>query len=114
MTGGADGLQGIEMQPILGLFAFDMFGQTAFFYTLIVLFVLFLLARRIVNSPFGLSLLAIQHNPLRASAIGVPVNRRLIAVYTWRRSTPASPGRCSPRPRRSSPSTCSRSSAPPM
>ena len=34
------------MQPILGLFAFDMFGKTGFFYSLIVLFVLFLLARR--------------------------------------------------------------------
>ena len=68
--------------PILGLFAFDMFGKTGFFYSLIVLFLLFLLARRIVNSPFGLSLRAIKNNPLRASAIGVPVNRRLIAIYT--------------------------------
>src|SRR3954466_9394141 len=81
ITGGTDGLQGIEMQPILGLFAFDMFGKTGFFYSLIVLFLLFLLARRIVNSPFGLSLRAIKNNPLRASAIGVPVNRRLIAIY---------------------------------
>src|SRR5438132_7426253 len=82
ITGGTDGLQGIEMAPILGLFAFDMFGKTGFFYSLIVLFLLFLLARRIVNSPFGLSLRAIKNNPLRASAIGVPVNRRLIAIYT--------------------------------
>ncbi len=82
ITGGTDGLQGIEMQPILGLFAFDMFGKTGFFYSLIVLFLLFLLARRIVHSPFGLSLRAIRNNPLRASAIGIPVNRRLIAIYT--------------------------------
>lgn len=82
ITGGTDGLQGIEMQPILGLFAFDMFGKTGFFYSLIVLFILFLLARRVVHSPFGLSLRAIRNNPLRAAAIGVPVNRRLIAVYT--------------------------------
>ena len=82
ITGGTDGLQGIEMAPILGLFAFDMFGKTGFFYSLIVLFLLFLLARRVVNSPFGLSLRAIKNNPLRASAIGVPVNRRLIAIYT--------------------------------
>ena len=82
ITGGTDGLQGIEMAPILGLFAFDMFGKTGFFYSLIVLFLLFLLARRIVNSPFGLSVRAIRNNPLRASAIGVPVNRRLIAIYT--------------------------------
>ena len=82
ITGGTDGLQGIEMQPILGLFAFDMFGKTGFFYCLIVLFLLFLLARRIVHSPFGLSLRAIRNNPLRAAAIGIPVNRRLIAIYT--------------------------------
>ncbi|WP_024519724.1 branched-chain amino acid ABC transporter permease [Bradyrhizobium sp. Tv2a-2] len=82
ITGGTDGLQGIEMQPILGIFAFDMFGRTGFFYSLIVLFVLFLLARRIVHSPFGLSLRAIKNNPLRAAAIGIPVNRRLIAIYT--------------------------------
>jgi branched-chain amino acid transport system permease protein len=82
ITGGTDGLQGIEMQPLLGMFAFDMFGKTGFWYCLIVLFLLFLLARRIVHSPFGLSLRAIRNNPLRAAAIGIPVNRRLIAVYT--------------------------------
>ena len=82
ITGGTDGLQGIEMQPILGTFAFDMFGKTGFFYSLAVTFLLFLLARRIVHSPFGLSLRAIRNNPLRAAAIGIPVNRRLIAIYT--------------------------------
>jgi branched-chain amino acid transport system permease protein len=82
ITGGTDGLQGITVQPILGLFAFDMFGKVGFCYSLVVLFLLFLLARRIVHSPFGLSLRAIRNNPLRAAAIGIPVNRRLIAVYT--------------------------------
>jgi branched-chain amino acid transport system permease protein len=82
ITGGTDGLQGIDIQPLLGLFAFDMFGRTGFFYSLAVLSLLFLLARRIMHSPFGLSLRAIRNNPLRAAAIGIPVNRRLIAVYT--------------------------------
>jgi len=82
ITGGTDGLQGIEMQPIFGQIPFDMFGKAGFFYSLAVLFVLFLLARRIVHSPFGLSLRAIKNNPLRAAAIGIPVNRRLIAIYT--------------------------------
>src|SRR5947207_1362080 len=82
ITGGTDGLQGIEMAPILGRFAFDMFGRTGLFYALAVLFLLFLLARRIVHSPFGLSLRAIRNNPLRAAAIGIPVNRRLVAIYT--------------------------------
>jgi branched-chain amino acid transport system permease protein len=82
LTGGADGLQGIAMKPILGLFRFDMFGHNGFVYSMIVLFVMFLLARRIVNSPFGLSLQAMRGNALRAAAVGIPVNRRLIAIYT--------------------------------
>src|SRR3569832_841794 len=82
ITGGTDGLQGIEMQPIFGQIPFDMFGKAGFFYSLTVLFVLFLLARRIVHSPFGLSLRAIRNNPLRAAAIGIPVNKRLVAIYT--------------------------------
>jgi branched-chain amino acid transport system permease protein len=82
ITGGFDGLQGITIAPILGLFEFDIFGKVGFIYCLTVLFLLFLLARRIVHSPFGLSLRAIRNNPLRAAAIGIPVSRRLIAIYT--------------------------------
>jgi branched-chain amino acid transport system permease protein len=82
LTGGADGLQGIVMAPVLGLFEFDIAGQVAYVYAATVLFLLFLLARRIVNSPFGLSLRSVKDNPLRAAAIGIPVNARLIAIYT--------------------------------
>jgi branched-chain amino acid transport system permease protein len=80
-TGGADGLQGMAVGPLLGRFDFDLFGRTAYAYSIVTLFVLFLLARRVVKSPFGVSLMAIRRNSLRASALGVPVNRRLIAVY---------------------------------
>jgi branched-chain amino acid transport system permease protein len=82
VTGGADGLQGVTIGPILGIFHFDIFGHVAYAYCLIVLFVLFVLARRIVYSPFGLSLRAVKGNPLRSSLIGIPVDARLIAVYT--------------------------------
>ncbi|WP_262272903.1 branched-chain amino acid ABC transporter permease [Microvirga yunnanensis] len=82
LTGGADGLQGITMGPILGLFEFDIFGTVAYAYSLLVTFVLFVIARRIVVSPYGLSLRSIRDNPLRARAVGIPVNRRLVAVYT--------------------------------
>jgi branched-chain amino acid transport system permease protein len=82
ITGGADGLQGVTVAPIFGLYRFDMFGKTAYIYCLIVLFILFMLARRIVNSPFGLSLKAIKGNPLRSGAVGIAVNWRLVAVYT--------------------------------
>jgi len=82
LTGGADGLQGVEMKPVLGMFRFDMFGHTGYVYSLIVLFILFLIARRLVHSPFGLSLMSVKGNPLRSSAIGVSVDARLIAIYT--------------------------------
>src|SRR4051794_5349007 len=52
ITGGTDGLQGNEMQPIFGEIPFDMFGKTGFFYSLAVLFLLFLFARRVAHSPF--------------------------------------------------------------
>jgi branched-chain amino acid transport system permease protein len=81
-TGGADGLQGMTVGPLFGTFEFDLYGRTSYAYSLATLFVLFLLARRLVRSPFGLSLMAIRRNPLRAAALGVPVHRRLIAAYT--------------------------------
>lgn len=82
LTGGADGLQGITMPPLLGTFAFDIGGHVAYIYSLAVLFVLFYVARRIIYSPFGLSLRAIKGNTLRASAIGIDVNWRLVSIYT--------------------------------
>ncbi len=82
ITGGADGLQGIEIHPLLGHFRFDLFGHTAYIYCLAVLFIVFVITRRIVHSPFGLSLRALKANPLRAAALGIPVKRRLIAIYT--------------------------------
>ncbi|OWJ68084.1 branched-chain amino acid ABC transporter permease [Inquilinus limosus] len=81
LTGGADGLNGMMVGPILGWFEFDLYGTTAYAYSLAVLFALFLFARRLVHSPFGLSLKAIRDNRLRAAAVGVPVARRLIAIY---------------------------------
>jgi branched-chain amino acid transport system permease protein len=82
ITGGADGLQGVDIAPVLGMFRFDLYGHNGYVYCLIVLFLCFLLARRIVYSPFGLSLRAVKGNPLRASAIGIPVKWRLVAIYT--------------------------------
>ncbi len=82
ISGGADGLQGVIMGKLLGRFEFDLFGRTAYAYSLTTLFVLMLLARRIVLSPFGLSLMSIRRNTLRAGALGVPVHSRLIAAYT--------------------------------
>jgi branched-chain amino acid transport system permease protein len=82
LTGGADGLQGVVMGPLLSRFEFDLSGRTAAWYSITVLLLLFVVARRFVNSPFGVTLKAIRDNRLRAMAIGIPVNRRLAAVYT--------------------------------
>jgi branched-chain amino acid transport system permease protein len=82
ITGGADGLQGVTIAPIFGLFRFDLFGHTGYIYSLIVLFVCFVIVRRIVYSPFGLSLRSVKGNALRAAAIGIPVKWRLVAIYT--------------------------------
>ena len=82
ITGGVDGLWGIEMSPLLGVFAFDLQGQTGFFYSFAVLFVVFVLVRRIARSTFGLSLIGIREGGKRMPAIGANINRRLITVYT--------------------------------
>ena len=82
LTGGADGLQGVVMAPVLGLFEFDLYGRTAATYSLVVMLLLFLLMRRLVHSPFGATLKAIRDNRLRAMAIGIPVATRLVTIYT--------------------------------
>lgn len=82
LTGGADGLQGVVMGPVLGLFEFDLAARTASVYSLAVLFVVFVLLRRLVHTPFGMSLKALRDNRLRVAAIGLSVQGRLAVVYT--------------------------------
>src|SRR5215471_17147913 len=64
LTGGDDGLQGMVVWPIFGLFRFDLFGRTAYVYSLVVLFLGWWAARQIVHSPFGRSLTGIRENVL--------------------------------------------------
>jgi branched-chain amino acid transport system permease protein len=82
LTGGADGLQGVVIGPLLGQFEFDLGGRTAYAYTLAVLIACLLLARKLVHSPFGYALQALRDNRLRAGSIGLSVTLRLVAVYT--------------------------------
>lgn len=82
LTGGSDGLQGVVMGPVLGRFEFDLMGQVAAWYSLSVLCLCFMLARRLVHSPLGATLMAVRDNRLRAMAIGIPVHARLAVVYT--------------------------------
>jgi branched-chain amino acid transport system permease protein len=83
LTGGMDGLQGVIMGPLLGRFEFDLYGRTAYGYSLTVLIIGVLIARRVVHSPFGISLKALRDNRLRATSIGLSVQWRLAAVYTF-------------------------------
>jgi len=82
ITGGVDGLSGVTISPILGLWRFDIGGRTAFIYAFLVVFIVFVLVRRLVNSPFGLSLRGIREGRRRMPAIGAPVARRLRVVFT--------------------------------
>ena len=70
LTGGNDGLQGVAMWPLFGRFDFDLYGYTAYAYALAMLLLVVLAARRLVHSPFGLSLRAIRENERRMPAIG--------------------------------------------
>jgi len=82
VTGGADGLSGVTIAPILGLFRFDLFGRTAYLWCLVMLFGVWWLVRRLIYSPFGAGLTGIRENTVRMHAIGAPVYRRLLTVYT--------------------------------
>ena len=82
ITGGADGLQGMQVNPVLGLFQFDLYGKTAYLYCLAILFIGWLAMRRIVHSPFGRSLTGIRENEARMHAIGSPVFKRRLIAYT--------------------------------
>src|SRR5260221_11619451 len=82
LTGGADGLSGVIVAPVLGLFKFDMFGKTAYLYCLLVLFLGWWLVRKLIYSPFGTSLTGVRENSLRMHAIGAPGYWRLVLVYT--------------------------------
>jgi branched-chain amino acid transport system permease protein len=82
LTGGADGLQGVKIWPLLEAFKFDLYGRTAYTYSLVVLFLAFLVARRLIHSPFGLSLRGIRENPVRMPAIGAPSRAHIRKIYT--------------------------------
>ncbi len=82
LTGGSDGLQGIHTWPLFGKIKFDLYGYTAYGYALAGLFVIFLVARRLIHSPFGLALRGIRENGARMPAIGAPTHTHIRTIYT--------------------------------
>ena len=83
LTGGADGLSGVTIAPILGYFKFDMYGRTAYLWCLALVFAGWYVIRRLIYSPFGAALTGIRENSVRMHAVGAPVFGRLLAVYTF-------------------------------
>jgi branched-chain amino acid transport system permease protein len=82
ITGGADGLSGVIVDPVFGLFKFDLYSRTAYWWCFAVLLACWWFVRRFIYSPFGASLAGIRENRLRMEAIGAPVYKRLVIVYT--------------------------------
>jgi branched-chain amino acid transport system permease protein len=81
-TGGFDG-KNLAIAPVFGKFEFNpLFSNTQYLYSLAVLFVLFVVVRSIVYSPFGQSLTGIRENILRMPAVGTPVQWRLVMAYS--------------------------------
>jgi branched-chain amino acid transport system permease protein len=81
LTGGTDGLHSVPVQPILGLFKFDLFGKTAYLYCTAVLAACWWLVRTVIHSPFGAALVGSRENDARMHAIGAPVYFRRLQAY---------------------------------
>lgn len=92
ITGGSDGLQGITIAPVFGRFEFDLYGKTTFVYAYAMVLVLFLVLRRVLHSPFGLTLRGIHDNGKRMLAVGSPVPSRLRLAYTLSASVAGAAG----------------------
>jgi branched-chain amino acid transport system permease protein len=82
LTGGSDGLQGVSIWPLLGIFKFNLYGYTAYAYSLTALFIVFLAARQLINSPFGLALRGIRENWVRMPAIGAHSRAHIRKAFT--------------------------------
>jgi branched-chain amino acid transport system permease protein len=82
VTGGVDGLDGVKPGKLLGVFELGLDGRAAYLYSLAVLLLVFVLLRRLVSSPFGLSLRALREGATRLPALGISVRRLQVTVFT--------------------------------
>jgi branched-chain amino acid transport system permease protein len=81
LTGGDDGLYGVTIAPLFGVFRWTVFSQTAYLYVLAWTFLMFVLGRCIVASPFGLAVQGIRDNSQRMRLLGTPVLGKLMRIY---------------------------------
>lgn len=81
LTGGDDGLQSMQLWPVLSVFEWDFLGRTGFIYSYLACAVIYVAARLVTRSNFGLAVEAIRENEVRAQAIGIPVIARLRSLF---------------------------------
>jgi branched-chain amino acid transport system permease protein len=76
-TGGSDGLPGPGRPPlVLGPVSITLSDREQLYYLVVGFVVIgYVVARRIVGSPFGAALIAVRENEARAAAIGIDVVR---------------------------------------
>lgn len=82
-TGGENGIPGIPSPTLaIGSWSFEISsGWPMYTFLAVIFFAGFVVARRIVLSPFGVVLTAIRGNPTRASAVGHEVRHYKLAVF---------------------------------
>lgn len=81
VTGGSDGLTGIWVDPLFGLFAFDLWGVTAYWLAVALLVVVVFMTRRLIRSPFGLLCRGLRQDPVRVRLVGQSVYPAALKMY---------------------------------
>jgi len=80
-TGGSDGLSGLMVSPLFGMFEFDLWGRTAYLFGLALLVGVFIALKFIVSSPFGMLCRGIKQDPVRIRAMGAYVFPVLLKMF---------------------------------
>lgn len=80
-TGGSDGLAGLMVSPLFGVFEFDLWGQTAYLFGLALLVIVFITLKFVVASPFGMLCRGIKEDPVRIGAMGAFVFPVLLKMF---------------------------------
>jgi len=83
LTGGDDGLYGFQVGKLFGIFGWSLYGSTAYLYALGWAVVVFVAARIVTSSPFGVCLQGIRENPDRMKLLGTPVLLRQVQAYSF-------------------------------
>ncbi|EIM29777.1 branched-chain amino acid ABC transporter permease [Microvirga lotononidis] len=80
-TGGSDGLAGLMVSPLFGVFEFDLWGRTAYLFGLALLVVVVVVLKFVVSSPFGMLCRGIKQDPVRIRAMGSYVFPVLLKMF---------------------------------